>query len=303
MAYFRTGPPQVGEVVSPILSQAAQTTNAAVDQLIYQRRAAEARDNNTVLYPVQRSADETHMIEVGYPVFTEDPTVGPMRTPMAPGSLPLVYTDLGNETTVGQRLRKFIGFAYANTPSGVGLRGEGSMQIGTVAVQVGGITPFWSNYEVLQPGMHVRICEPDVLQRGAYVVDVYRNDRMTKPNCIHATIRAATRPNWLKPSAVGDKKLEVIIRAVNAYYDAVGSGNTINQDTADVLYQLLNDHVGGGAYSMQMFVCGAAELKERAYNYRIQQQLVSATDKKYASTIVGKCETYTPPRTQGALSF
>jgi hypothetical protein len=300
MAYFRIGNPQSGEVVSPILSQAPQTTNAVIDQAVYARRMAEAA-TKTPLWNAKRGLEETHMLEVGYAVFTESAPIPPSRS--HPGSYPLVYTDLGGETVIGQGRRRFVGFAYANTPAGVGIRGEGSMQLGTVAVQVGGVAPFWSNFEVLQPGTAVRVCDPETVKRGGYDVDLYRNDRMTKESCIHATIRAATRPNWRKPDNNGDGKLTKYINAVNAYYASLASDGVLESGYIDVLVDILSDNVGGGAFTKEMFSGDRGTRVKNGFDYAIPQQLVSAVDEKYAASIIGVCTTYTPPRCQGAVSF
>ena len=217
MAQFGSGSrPRVDGIVSPILSQGQQTANGVIDTQAPKRRAARAAAGSKVLWPTRKGDNETEVVEVGYAVFTEEMVMGPGRE--YPGTYPACFNDLSNATEECRKAMRFVGFPYATTETGMGYKAERANAISTIAIQVGGLAPAWVNFQTLEAGTPVRYGDPHVMRKGDVVTEVYRAKGMTLENRVHATLRAATPPNFMRPAECGDRRLQADIEAVNDLY-------------------------------------------------------------------------------------
>ncbi len=291
-------------LVAPILSQGGQTTNCVIDIMVSQLRASRLVSGATNLYPTRKGDDEYEVVEVGYACFAYSGNG-------SSGTYPPVWNDWSNLTSECRKHVRFIGFPYATTETGMGYKAEKANAIGTIALQVGGLAPAWVNFQTLEAGTPVRYGDPYVKRTGDVVTDVYRAKGMTLENRIHATLRAATPPNWRKPAECGDSLLQADIEAANDLFKVIystGAGRTLEageiiEARADSWGNMLAASIGPGAFPSSLKTSTPEQLVDVCERYNIPQLMVSAVTKKFEASVIGVAVTHGTPGTQVALSF
>lgn len=290
---------RIDGLVAPILSQGGQTTNCVIDILTSQLRGSRLTAGATNLYPTRKGDDEYEVVEVGYPCFTYSGNG-------SSGSYPPVWNDWSNLTSECRKHIRFVGFPYATTETGMGYKAERSNAIGTIALQVGGLTPAWVNYQTLEAGTTVRYGDPHVMRKGDVVTEIYRAKSMTLENRVHATLRAATPPNWRKPAECGDSLLQADIEAANDLFAVLykkDGAREIIRNRADSWGNMLAASLGPGAFPSSLRTADLDAFVEVCDRYHIPQLMVSAVTKKFEASVIGVAVTHGTPGTQVALSF